>query len=137
MSMKIQTFETIMIFKDTLTEEEYLDKVKDMRKWLAGLPAARIKTELMGKKKMAYGVPPSMSREGWYVYFIYQSTEDLINTKLDLMLRKDDDVIKFMTTNFKEDYLPDDYDASPASVNRKKPVDVFDLIFGLEGSEVI
>lgn len=132
MSMKIQTFETIMIFKDTLTEEEYLDKVKEMKKRVAGLPAAKIKTELMGKKKLAYEARGH--NYGWYVYFIYQSTEDLINTKLDLMLRKDNDVIKFLTTNFKEDYLPDDYDAP---VNRKKPVDVFNLIFGLEGSEVI
>ena len=131
--MRIQTLETILIFSGTLTKDEYLRKVNEYRKKLGGLPAAKIKTELMGKKKLAHGVPPSMVKEGWYVYFIYESTEDLVNSKLDLMLRKDDDVIKFLTTGHSADYIPDNYDDIH---EQKKPVDVFDLIFGIERSEV-
>ena len=40
--MEIQCFETILIFSDKLTKEEYEEKVKYYKKWLAGLPAARI-----------------------------------------------------------------------------------------------
>lgn len=132
--MKIQCFETILIFNGKLTEEEYEEKVKSYKKWLAGLPAARIRTEKMGKKKLAYSVRGC--GHGYYAQFTYESTSDLVNSKLDLMLRKDDDVIKFLTLRYDGDYTPDEYEEeTPASIKseqRKKPVDVFDLIFGLE-----
>ena len=132
--MEIQCFETILIFSDKLTKEEYKEKVKYYKKWLAGLPAARIRTEKMGKKKLAYDVRGC--GHGYYAQFTYESTSNLVNSKLDLMLRKDDDVIKFLTLRYDGDYTPDDdYDeeasASIKSEQRKKPVDVFDLIFGL------
>lgn len=129
MSMKIQTFETILIFSEKLTEEEYINKSKEYKKWIEGLPSAKIKMDKLGKKKLAYKARGC--NYGWYTLFTYESTEDLINTKLDLMLRKDDDVIKFITTNMQEDYIPGDYiNGEPEDqVNRKKIVDIFDLIF--------
>lgn len=135
MSMSIQCFETILIFSDKLTEEEYQKKVKDYKKWFTELPAARIRTEKMGKKKLAYETRGC--EYGYYAVFTYESTKDLVNTKLDLMLRKDDDVIKFVTLRYDGDYTPDEdeYEDTPVSIKseqRKKPVDVFDLIFGLE-----
>ena len=133
MSMKIQTFETILIFSDKLTEEEYINKSKEYKKWIEGLPSAKIKSDRLGKKKLAYKARGC--NYGWYTLFTYESTEDLINTKLDRMLRKDDDVIKFITTNMQEDYIPGDYiNGEPEDqVNRKekKIVDVFDLIFNI------
>ena len=87
----------------------------------------------MGKKKLAYDVRGC--EYGYYAVFTYESTQDLVNTKLDLMLRKDDDVIKFLTLRYDGEYTPDseenDDSASIKSEQRKKPVDVFDLIFGL------
>jgi len=130
MSMKIQTFETILIFSDKLTEEEYIYQINKYKNILAGLPGAKIKSDRLGKKKLAYSVRGC--DYGWYVLFIYESTEDLINTKLDLILRRDDNVIKFITINLKEDYIPGDYiNGVPAGEQKKKPVDIFDLIFGL------
>ena len=133
MSMSIQCFETILIFSDKLTEEEYEEKVKDYKKWFAGLPAAKIRTDKLGKKRLAYEARGC--EYGYYAQFIYESTQDLVNTKLDLMLRKDDDVIKFLTLRYDGDYTPDEYEEdTPASIKseqKKKPVDVFDLIFGL------
>ena len=132
--MTIQRFETILIFSDKLTEEEYEEKVRDYKKWFAGLPAARIRTEKMGKRRLAYETRGC--EYGYYTLFIYESTQDLVNTKLDLMLRKDDDVIKFITVTHDGEYTPDseenDESTSIKSEQRKKPVDVFDLIFGLE-----
>lgn len=132
--MSIQCFETILIFSDKLTEEEYEEKVRDYKKWFAELPATRIRTEKMGKKKLAYKARGC--EYGYYTLFIYESTQDLVNTKLDSMLRKDDDVIKFITVTHDGEYIPDseenDDSTSIKSEQRKKPVDVFDLIFGLE-----
>ena len=131
MSMKIQTFETILIFSEKLTEEEYINQTNKYKDILAGLPAAKIKSDRLGKKRLAYKARGC--DYGWYTLFIYESTEDLINHKLDLILRKDDNVIKFITTNLKEDYTPGDYiNGRPEDqVNRKKIVDVFDLIFNI------
>lgn len=130
MSMKIQTFETILIFTDKLTEEEYINQTNKYKDILAGLPAAKIKTDRLGKKKLAYKARGC--DYGWYTLFTYESTEDLINHKLDLILRRDDNVIKFITTNLKEDYTPGDYiNGEPISEQKKKPVDVFDLIFNI------
>ena len=129
MSMKIQIFETILIFSEKLTEEEYINKSKEYKKWIEGLPSAKIKSDRLGKKQLAYKARGC--NYGWYTMFTYESTEDLINNKLDLILRRDDSVIKFITTNFKEDYIPGDYiNGEPEDqVNRKKIVDIFDLIF--------
>lgn len=131
MSMKIQTFETILIFTDKLTEEEYAYQTNKYKNILAGLPGAKIKSDRLGKKKLAYKVRGC--NYGWYTLFTYESTEDLINHKLDLILRRDDSVIKFITTNLKENYIPGDYiNGKPEDqVNRKKIVDAFDLIFNI------
>ena len=118
MSMKIQIFETILIFHEKLTEEEYINKSKEYKKWIEGLPSAKIKSDRLGKKKLAYKARGC--DYGWYTLFTYESTEDLINNKLDLILRRDD--------NIPGDYIngkPED------QVNRKKIVDVFDLIFNI------
>ena len=134
MSMSIQCFETILIFSDKLTEEEYEEKVRDYKKWFAELPATRMRTEKIGKRKLAYKARGC--EYGYYASFTYESTEELVHTKLDLMLRKDDDVIKFITVAYDGEYTPDSEEnadsASIKSEQRKKPVDVFDLIFGLE-----
>lgn len=127
--MKIQTFETILIFTDKLTEEEYVYQTNKYKNILTGLPGRKLKSDRLGKKKLAYKARGC--DYGWYTLFIYESTEDLINNKLDLILRRDDSVIKFITITFKEDYIPGDYiNGEPEDqVNRKKIVDIFDLIF--------
>lgn len=127
MSMRIQTFETIIMFTEDFTNDDYEKKVFEWKEILKGLPAAKIRTDMIGRKKLAYEVKGNTY--GWYVLFKYESTEDLINTKLNLRLRQDDDVIKFLTMNLQEDYIPDDYEASE---QKKKPVDVFNLIFDIK-----
>ena len=136
MSTEIQCFETVLIFSGKLTEKEYEENVKFYKRYFADLPATRIRTEKIGKKKLAYDVRGC--KHGYYAHFTYESTQDLVNTKLDLMLRKDDDVIKFITVTHDGEYTPDEDgdEKAPASdkseQKRKKPVDVFNLIFGLE-----
>lgn len=131
MSMKIQTFETILIFTDKLTEEEYVYQTNKYKNILTGLPGRKLKSDRLGKKKLAYEVRGC--NYGWYTLFTYESTEDLINNKLDLILRRDDNVIKFITTNIQENYIPGDYiNGKPEDqVNRKKIVDAFNLIFNI------
>lgn len=142
MSMRIQIFETLMIFHERLTEEEYERKIREYEDILKSLPAVRIDTDRLRNKKLAYKIRGCT--RGWYVLFTYKSTEDLVNHKLDLILRRDDDVIKFLSMSHGEEFrfegtdLLDDEEANPESEQdepakkSKQPVDVFDLIFGLE-----
>ena len=142
MSMKIQTFETVLIFHERLTDIEYEETINEYIRLLKGLPAAKIKTDKLGKKNLSYKVRGCT--QGWYVLFTYESTADLVNHKLDLILRKDDKVIKFLTIKLSEDkaedYIPDEFEdvvveseqLDEPDKKKKKIVDVFDLIFGLE-----
>ena len=130
-----------MIFSDKLTEEEYQKKVRYYKKWFTELPATKIKTDKLGKRKLAYEIRGC--KYGYYTMFMYQAAEGLISSSLEETLRKDDDVIKFLTVTNDFDYTPDGEDEevedkAPAdqavtkSEQKKKPVDVLNLIYGLE-----
>lgn len=118
--MEIQKFETVIIFTGQLSKSEYDEKVDEYREILKGLPASEIKTiKKEQASKLAYEL--RNNSYGWCVTFYCKSTRDLMNTKLDLRLRQDNEVIKFITINTLENYTPDE---------EKKPItDVFDLIF--------
>lgn len=135
MSMRIQTFETIIILREQIDEESarlWAEHFKECV--LKPTPAAAIATEHIGRKKLAY--PARGNQYGWYIIFRYRCTEDLINTKLDLQMRKDDMIIKFLTTNFKEDYIPDDL-KDISEQRRQTPVDIFNLIFEIEDKDIL
>lgn len=134
MSMRIQTFETIIILREQIDEESahlWAEHFKETV--LKPTPAAAIGTEHIGRKKLAY--PARGNTYGWYIIFKYRCTEDLINTKLDLQMRKDDMIVKFLTTNLKEEYIPDDL--KEMSEQRSTPVDVFNLIFEIEDQDTL
>lgn len=126
--MRIQSFETIIIFAQDFTTDGYNLKVDEWKKILAGTPAAKIRTEKLGRKKLAREAKGNTY--GWYVIFKYESTEDLVNSKIDLKLRQDDDVIKFMSMPYSKQYIPDGYDQEASE--QKKPVDIFNLIFDIK-----
>ena len=130
-----------MIFSDKLTEEEYQKKVRYYKKWFTELPATKIKTDKLGKRKLAYEIRGC--KYGYHTMFMYQAAEGLISSSLEETLRADDDVIKFITVTNDFDYTPDGEDEevedkAPAdqagikSEQKKKPVDVLNLIYGLE-----
>lgn len=129
MSMRIQSFETIIIFAQDFTTGGYNLKVDEWKKILAGTPAAKIRTDRIGRKKLTYEAKGNTY--GWYVSFKYECTEDLVNSRIDLKLRQDDDVIKFMSMPYSKQYTPDEYDQE-ASEQKKKPVDIFNLIFDIK-----
>lgn len=140
MSVGIQSFETVLIFSGKLTEEEYEAKVKQYKKIITGLPAARIRTEKLDKKKLPYKVEDC--EHGYYVVFVYETNNDFVEHDLRLILQADDDVIKFLTIEHDGDYTPDEDDGdteeadcasqSPDKSEQKQPVDVLDIIYGLK-----
>lgn len=133
MSVGIQSFETVLIFSDKLTEEEYEAKVKQCKKIITGLSAARIRTEKLNKRKLPYKVGDC--EYGYYVVFVYETNNDFIEHDLRLALQADHDVIQFLTIVHDGDYTPDEDDGDTEEADeseQKQLVDVLDIIYGLK-----
>ncbi len=92
-------YESIMVLRPSLTEEEMgkiLDKMKGV---LAKSGATLLKSENWGKKKLAYEV--KRERKGTYVYFHFES-EGRVVGELERSYRIEDSIIKFMTVKQEE-----------------------------------
>ena len=139
----MQTYETIMIFTDKLTEEEYEAGVDHYTKVILDLDDDGIikKTDKLGKKKLAYEVKGN--EYGWYVVFTHKTNPDKI-AELERRLRIDDNVIKFLTLKIDEE--TDEYEGEVARyVKTEEPepkseqhhqdvtTDAWDLVFNLKG----
>lgn len=135
------TYETIIIFSDKLTKEEYSKLVKKYTAIIYDLPmktyTVMIKSvEELGMKTLAY--PIKKCKQGWYAIFRYKISPECIG-KLESILHKDDDVLKFITVKESEDeeyeiedaeYVPDhpekDVESEQSSI-----VDALDVMLGL------
>lgn len=125
----IKTFETMILLTDELTKDRYEEASVYYKRLIKDLPAKNIKTEKLGKKKLSYAIRGRC--EGYYLYFTYQSTGSIVTTKLDSALRKDDNVLKFVTAlSSKLSYIPDPDEQPDQKI--KKPVDIFNLIFEID-----
>ena len=136
----MECFETIIIF-DTKTNEEIIKaEIRKFRELLQSWSTRKIvKLDEMGKKKLAY--PIKGNPDGYYAMFIYESDASNI-AELERLLRINDHVLKFLTVKLKhdelsddlEEYVPDSDAEESEQVSKKSshPVDVFDIIFGIE-----
>lgn len=131
----MKAYQTIIIFKPNLIKDYYntmANFYKDILK--VKLKAHRIKTEQMGLRHLAYDIKGE--KEGYYMLFTYQIDKEFepkIGKELELSLRANDSVIKFLTVGSIEsgDYTPDpDQDADDDKTEQKK-IDYFDLIFNI------
>lgn len=131
------TYETIIIFSDKLTKEEYSRLVKKYTDIIYDLPMKTYKVvmksvEELGMKMLAY--PVKKCKQGWYAVFKYKITPDCIG-KLGEILHKDDDVLKFITIKESED---EDYETEDAEYISKdveseqdQAIDALDVMLGL------
>lgn len=140
---RLNHYETIVIFHEELTEEEYDEKVKEYVHTLihgesesdSSLTSSIHKIDKMGKKKLAYDVRDCTS--GWYLMFTHTTSPEMIHL-LDKIMRKDDDVIKFMSVRITaEEAIKAGVDLDQVMSEQpeddkkyKKQIDAFDLIFG-------
>ena len=146
MSEELNAYETIIILRPEFAEEKkYTKKINEyVHKIIHGdsesdsdsttIPAAYVhKIDRIGKKKLAYETRGFT--EGVYVLFKYRAPSERI-AQLDLVMRRDDDVIKFMTLRLdaeEAEVLAQEAVISeqPEDINAvEKEIDAFDLIFG-------
>ena len=87
-------YESIMVVRPSLTDEETDRLVNKMKAVLEKSGATLLKAESWGKKRLAYEV--KRERKGTYIYFNFQSDGHAIG-ELERSYRIEDSVIKFLT----------------------------------------
>lgn len=120
---EIYTFETVIMFKDEMDETLFDSAIDFYVNKLQYLDANNIEIERIGRKKLVYEVKGHTM--GLYVMFTYDAPADIVSP-LDRTFRLDDNILKFMTTKIGRVEKSEQPDSAA-----KKPVDVFNLIYGI------
>lgn len=118
-------FETVMIFKPEINLQKKLREYEQVFKNTTD----RLYFHPLGIKKLAYDV--KKYKEGHYVVFYYRSNSHWVNTELDLKLRQDDDVLKFMSMQAGEVSEEFDRYTMVELTEQNKRIDAMDVLLGL------
>ncbi len=94
-------YESIFIVRPSLSDEDTGKIVDKMKGVLEKLGATLVKSEVWGKKRLAYEI--KRERKGTFVYFNFESQGGVVG-ELERSYRFEDSVIKFMTV--KQDETP-------------------------------
>ena len=89
-------YELMLILKSEFTDEEVAAVLEKVGKAIAKSGQV-LKTDLWGKRKLAY--PVNDLTEGIYAVLEFETEPDLL-LSLNQMLRRDEDVLRFMVTSF-------------------------------------
>lgn len=121
----MKLFEAILIFKPGVD----FNKKKQEYEQLFKHTTDYIYLKDLGVQNLAY--PQKNYARGHYAIFYFNSTTDWVNHDFDLYCRRDDDVLKFMTTDIQE--LREDFNELERIdlVNPNKRIDAIDVILGL------
>lgn len=87
-------YESIIILSDLLNEGEVKTEILKVESFINKESGSIIKTDNLGKKKMAYEVKGH--KEGIYIDFYFEGNEKLVN-ELERYYRIDDNILKFLT----------------------------------------
>lgn len=121
----MKLFEAILIFKPGVDFSEKKQEYEQLFKHTTDY----IYLKDIGVKNLAY--PQKNYARGRYVICYFNSTIDWVDRDFDLYCRRDDDVLKFMTTDIQE--LREDFNELERIdlVNPNKRIDAIDVILGL------
>lgn len=123
----MKLYETVIIFKPTIDlqvkRKEYEQVFRDT--------TDHIYLKDIGVKNLAYKA--NEFAQGHYVLFCYNSNSHWVDTVLDLKLRQDDDVLKFLSTNLDENpETLSEYTKIDLSEQDNKKIDALDVLLGLK-----
>ena len=133
----MKTYDTIIIFNDEITDAGYRSVISECKETLKELGCTLIKTDVLGKKKLAYPIKAydhHEATEGWYVVFTYEA-KPITVSKFEEQLRIDSTVMKFLTTEIENDATKSYTDSNPSTAESEQDhpevQDAFDLIFDI------
>ena len=133
-SDSMNCYETIIIFNGKLSIDEYCTLVTKYADHIMSFGGKIKTTDKLGKKKLAY--PIKDAEEGWYVMFTYYTKPDAIS-RLENLMRIDDNVIKFLSLRKDDEDELDEYTETPTDSNSVESEqsspgipDAWDKVFG-------
>lgn len=93
--MELRNYETVFILTPVLSEQQTKDTVEKFKQVLIENGASIVKDDAWGVRKLAY--PIQNKNTGYYHIFEFEADPTLV-AKLELAYKRDEKVIRFLTT---------------------------------------
>ncbi|MFC0185894.1 SSU ribosomal protein S6P [Pseudarcicella hirudinis] len=93
--MELKNYETVFILTPVLSEQQTKDAVEKFKKVLTDNAAEIVHEDAWGMRKLAY--PIQNKHTGYYQIFEFKAEPSVI-AKLELEYKRDEKVIRFLTT---------------------------------------
>ncbi|MEZ4754559.1 MAG: 30S ribosomal protein S6 [Bdellovibrionota bacterium] len=90
-----RTYETIIIFKATISDDERASEINKIKDLLTSNGCSDVELEDWGKREIVYGIESKPS--GHYLCFNYTATDFTVNEKLTEAVNIIESVVKFQT----------------------------------------
>ena len=99
----MELYESLFIISSSVSDEETNALIEKMKGVADKTGAQFIKSENLGKKKLAYEV--RHERKGTYAYFYFKAPNTTVG-ELERAYRLEDNIIKFLTVHLKKELVP-------------------------------
>ena len=99
----MELYESLFIIRASVSDQETAALIEKMKAVAEKTGAQFIKSENLGKKKLAYEV--KREKKGTYVYFYFRAPNITVG-ELERSYRLEDTIIKFLTVHLKKELVP-------------------------------
>ena len=113
-----KNYETVFIINPVLSEKQVEDTVKKYKKQLDGKKVKFVCNESLGFKELAY--PINKKKSGFYHLFQYESDDINIVKELEIELKRDRSILRYMTVSLCNDGVEFNARRASGEFNKKK-----------------
>ena len=113
-----KNYETVFIINPVLSEKQVEDTVKKYKKQLDGKKVKFVCNESLGFKELAY--PINKKNSGFYHLFQYESDDINIVKELEIALKRDRSILRYMTVSLCKDGVEFNARRASGEFNKKK-----------------
>ena len=113
-----KNYETVFIINPVLSEKQVEDTVKKYKKQLDGKKVKLVCNESLGFKELAY--PINKKNSGFYHLFQYESDDINIVKELEIELKRDRSILRYMTVSLCKDGVEFNARRASGEFNKKK-----------------
>ena len=113
-----KNYETVLIINPVLSEKQVEDTVKKYKKQLDGKKVKFVCNESLGFKELAY--PINKKNSGFYHLFQYESDDINIVKELEIELKRDRSILRYMTVSLCKDGVEFNERRANGEFNKKK-----------------
>ena len=113
-----KNYETVFIINPVLSEKQVEDTVKKYKKQLDSCKVKFVCNESLGFKELAY--PINKKNSGFYHLFQYESTDINVVKNLEVELKRDRSVLRYITVSLCKDGIEFNTRRAKGEFNKKK-----------------